>query len=112
MSGQSGAPALVITAYRGGPTAPYTVPKTPWGDPDLQGVWSSDDATGIPMSRPQQFGTGRYQTDEEFASGQKQVDAASAAAENAVGSFRGDFARRSFRQTSLVVDPPTAACRP
>ena len=31
---------------------------------------------------------------------------ASATRENAVGSFRGDFARRAFRQTSLIVDPP------
>ena len=30
LSGQSGTPALVITAYNGGPAAPYTVPKTPW----------------------------------------------------------------------------------
>jgi hypothetical protein len=27
-------------------------------------------------------------------------------AENAIGSFRGDFARRAFPQTSLIVDPP------
>ncbi len=25
---------------------------------------------------------------------------------NAIGTFRGDYARRSFRQTSLIVDPP------
>ena len=40
--------------------------------PDLQGVWISDDAT-IPMSRPQNFGTGLYQTDEEWAARQKQI---------------------------------------
>ena len=34
VSGQSGTPALVITAYNGGTPASYTVPKTPWGDPD------------------------------------------------------------------------------
>jgi hypothetical protein len=38
------APPLVITAYNDGPPIPYTVPRTPWGDPDLQGTWSSDDA--------------------------------------------------------------------
>ncbi|HEX5109871.1 MAG TPA: hypothetical protein VFV95_15575 [Vicinamibacterales bacterium] len=37
-------PDLVVTAYNGGPPIPYTVPRTPWGDPDLQGAWSSDDA--------------------------------------------------------------------
>jgi hypothetical protein len=104
VSGQSGTPALVITAFNGGATQSYTVPKTPWGDPDLQGVWSSDDAT-MPMSRPQNFGDRLYQNDEEFAARQKQIQSGITNAENAVGSFRGDFARRAFRQTSLIVDP-------
>jgi hypothetical protein len=97
-------PALVITAYNGGTPIPYTTPKTPWGDPDLQGVWSSDDA-GMPMSRPQ-TATGLYMSDEQFAARQKQIEQGVTNAENAIGSFRGDFARRAFRQTSLIVDPP------
>jgi hypothetical protein len=108
VSGQSlssSAPALVITAYNGGPPIAYTVPKTPWGDPDLQGVWSSDDAT-MPMSRPMQFGDRLYQNDEEYAARVKQIQNGVQNGENAVGSFRGDFARRAFRQTSLIVDPP------
>ena len=106
VSGQgSSAPALVITAYNGGTPLPYTVPKTPWGDPDLQGVWSSDDAT-MPMARPQNAEGRLYLTDEEFAARQKQIQQGVTNAENAVGSFRGDFARRAFRQTSLIVDPP------
>ena len=28
-------------------------PKTPWGDPDLQGIWHSSGAT--PMERPDEF---------------------------------------------------------
>ena len=105
VSGQnSAAPPLVITAYNGGPASPYTVPRTPWGDPDLQGVWSSDDAT-MPMSRPQQFGDRLYLNDEEFAAREKQIKTGISNAENAVGSFRGDFARRALRQTSLIVDP-------
>src|SRR4030095_2455793 len=105
LRGQSAPPALVITAYNGGPAAPYTVPKTPWGDPDLQGVWSSDDAT-MPMSRPPNLGDRLYLNDEEFAARQKQIQTGISNAENAVGSFRGDSARRAFRQTSLIVDPP------
>ena len=35
-------PPLVITAFGGKPVT-YKAPRTPWGDPDLQGVWSSDD---------------------------------------------------------------------
>src|SRR4030095_7523486 len=35
VSGQAqSAPPLVITAYNGGAPIPYTVPRTPWGDPD------------------------------------------------------------------------------
>ena len=126
VSGQgSGTPAppLVITAFNGGPApANWTTPKTPWGEPDLQGVWSSDDAT-FPVSRPQP-GQGRggnagapasastaapqglYLSDEQFAARQKQIQDGIKAGENAISAFRGDFARRAFRQTSYIVDPP------
>jgi hypothetical protein len=100
------APALVITAYNGGPAIPYTTPKTPWGDPDLQGVWSSDDTAGIPRDRPRELGNRLYQTDEDFAARQKQVAQGIQRAENDIGAFRNDFARRAFRQTSIIVDPP------
>src|SRR5262252_1494863 len=53
----SSAPPLVITAYNGKtPATPYKSPKTPWGEPDLVGVWSSDDTAGIGMSRQQNCG--------------------------------------------------------
>lgn len=103
--GQS-APALVVTAYNGGAPIKYTVPKTPWGDPDLQGVWSSDDTSGIPRERPKELGNNLYLSDEAFAARKKQVDAGIKRGETDIGSFRNDFARRAFRQTSLVVDPP------
>ncbi len=107
VSGQSAAaPPLMITAYNNtAPQKPYTSPKTPWGDPDLQGVWSSDDTQGIPMQRPQNVAD-LYQGDEQWAARQKQTQQGIQNALNAIGTFRGDYARRSFRQTSLIVDPP------
>ena len=116
------APDLVITAFNGGPIpAGWVSPKTPWGEPDLQGVWSSDDAT-FGVSRNQGGGRGRggapqanaapaapqglYLTDEQWAARQKQIQQGITNAENAVSTFRQDFARRAFRQTSYVVDPP------
>ena len=30
----------------------FSPPKTPWGHPDLQGIYSNDDETGTPMERP------------------------------------------------------------
>ena len=107
-TGQGGttAPPLVVTAF-GGQEPAYQVPRTSWGDPDLQGVWSSDDTSGIPMSRPQQFGDRLYLTDQEYTARVGQTERGVAQAENSADStFRFDFARRAFRQTSLVVDPP------
>jgi hypothetical protein len=47
------------------PAATYTPPKTPWGDPDLQGVW--DNHTTVPMQRPANLKGKRIFTDEELA---------------------------------------------
>src|SRR5262245_30024564 len=41
----------------------YTAPKTPWGDPDLQGVWN--DATSTPLQRPANVGEKGVLSDEE-----------------------------------------------
>jgi hypothetical protein len=47
---QSGPPAAKTKS------APaYVPPKTPWGDPDLQGTYTNKDENGIPMERPGQF---------------------------------------------------------
>ncbi len=107
VSGQGrGAPPLVMTAF-GGNAPDYAGPRTPWGDPDLQGVWSSDDMSGIPMSRPESFGDRLYLNDEEYAARVKQVERSVNQAENESASlFRFDFARRAFRQSSQIVDPP------
>jgi len=106
-SSSTSAPPLVITAYNGGAPIKYSTPRTPWGDPDLQGVWSSDDTEGIPRERPAEMGTNLYQSDDAFAARVKQVQANVVNREtNATSTFRNDFARRAFRQTSIIVDPP------
>jgi hypothetical protein len=33
----------------------YAPPRTPWGDPDLQGTFTNKDENGIPLERPSQF---------------------------------------------------------
>ncbi len=51
--------ALVVVPQAGqAPSAgrasarPYSPPKTPWGDPDIQGGYSNKDENGIPFERP------------------------------------------------------------
>src|SRR4249920_170363 len=43
------------------------ISRTPWGDPDLQGEWTSEGEYGVPFERPPQFGTRQFLTDEEYA---------------------------------------------
>jgi len=103
---QAAAPPLTITAFGEQPAPSYTVGRTPWGEPNLQGVWSSDDTAGIPLQRPEQFGNRLYLNEQEYAERAKQVESGVDRAENeATSSFRQDFARRAFWQTSLIVDP-------
>ena len=33
----------------------FTTAKTPWGDPDLQGIYTNKDENGIPFEKPSQF---------------------------------------------------------
>src|SRR5262245_52320470 len=68
----------------------WTMPKTPWGDPDLQGVWTTDDMLSVPMERPEQFAGRAELTDEEFADRSKRDAQALERNKNAVGAFRGD----------------------
>ena len=44
-------------------TAP--VPRTPWGEPDLQGIWSI--AAQIPLERPEEYAGRAFLTEEEVA---------------------------------------------
>ena len=95
----------------------WTQPKTPWGDPDLQGTWTSDDCIGTPLQRPANLDEKLYLSEEDLAkrqeqlAKQKQTDLQESVAENQrVGTgppaHWGERARRPCRQTSLIVDPP------
>jgi hypothetical protein len=61
VAGQSAAPAS-----NGVPASTYKVPKTPWGEPDLQGTFNGNDLQGIPMQRAESVGTRYMLNDDEF----------------------------------------------
>ena len=56
-----------------GTQAPYSPPKTPWGDPDLQGIWPGTDSVGVPFERPERFGTRLFLTDAELKEREQQA---------------------------------------
>jgi len=98
----------------------YTAPKTPWGDPDLQGQWPA--TANIPMQRPANLGERATLTEEELK--QRQTQAAQAAegdseefatSETAVSiNPPGYWVERGkpHAQASLVVDPPNGRIPP
>jgi hypothetical protein len=44
--------AGVIGQTRSATAKPYAAPKTPWGDPDIQGIYTNKDENGIPLQKP------------------------------------------------------------
>jgi hypothetical protein len=94
-----------------------TGPRTPWGDPDIQGTWTTDDTIGVPIQRPPALGNKLFLTDEDLAQqAARQAEATRAArAAAAKGGAPapigppdhwGENASKPVRQTSFVVDPP------
>jgi hypothetical protein len=102
--------AMVVMAQ----SKPYTPPKTPWGDPDLQGVWPGN--MGVPMQRPLNMGTRAELTQEEFAQKEEQTrrQLAADAESTAASDSRVGIGPPSYwtergtptKQASLIVDPP------
>jgi len=98
------------------------IPKTPWGDPDLQGVWN--DATSTPLQRPNGASTDVL-SDEEAAEFQAQLandlsrDRRDGGAEVDVNRAYNEHWMDSRRlkitadhRTSLIVDPPDGRIPP
>ena len=47
-------------------TSTWVQQRTPWGDPDLQGIWTNEDSR-TPRQRPAKYGDRECLTDEEVA---------------------------------------------
>jgi hypothetical protein len=122
-----GAASLVAqNAQTAQPAKTYTPPKTPWGDPDLQGVWPSTAMVGVPFERSPQFGNRLYLTEAEFKQRQKdaehqsELDTESFSVDDvkqnvvAMGDVGGPTSPPPYwlergepsRQSSLIIDPP------
>ena len=85
-----------------------TVPRTPWGDPDLQGVWSYASLT--PLQRPAELRDREFFTPEEAAARNVAVTIDSPPRPGDVGNYNALWFDQgqvsSDLRTSLIVDPP------
>ena len=100
--------------------APAAAPKTPWGEPDLQGIWT--DETDTPFQRSPKYANQEFFTDAQRAEfdiqrstlrgrdsrGERGSELDVAGAYNAVWGGR----KRTGRRTSMLVDPPDGRIPP
>src|SRR5580704_17575699 len=113
---------LTAAAAMGQTAKPWTQPKTPWGDPDLQGLWPATDMINVPMQRPAEYGTRAVLTKEEYAVRDQAAKRTAAADKQEyvqegaqVGinppSYWLEHGRPNY-QASLIVDPPDGRMPP
>ena len=108
------------SAASGTPPAASSSPKTPWGEPDLQGIWT--DETTTPLQRP-----ARYANQEAFSEAERaELDrvrsevlgrerrAERGTERDVSGSYNNVFVsfKRTGARTSLIVDPPNGRIPP
>lgn len=94
--------------------AAYPPPRTPWGDPDLQGVWPSGQLIDVPFERPVEMGVRATLNDAEFELRNRRLrrQTTEDASERTTGGGGAGgpvhWLERGLvsRQASLVVDPP------
>ncbi len=99
--------------------AQSAVPRTAWGEPDLQGIW--DFRTITPLQRPKELADQEFLTEDEASSREQVVVDRNAELLNApprrteagknVGAYNNFWMDRGTtvvgtRRTSLIVDPP------
>ena len=86
---------------------PYTVPRTPWGTPDFQGVWTGDAAHGIPLQRPDDLADVGVLTPEQAAARRERGTLGSIWGYEAEwrDTTLGYVKSAPSRQVAMVIDP-------
>jgi hypothetical protein len=90
----------------------WKAPRTSWGHPSLEGIYSTDDMRSVPRERPEAMGTREKLDAQEFA----ERAAADAADRDQVLNQSSYSARsvgtRTFGWTSQLIDPPNGRLPP
>jgi hypothetical protein len=90
----------------------WRAPRTSWGHPSLEGVYSTDDMRSVPRERPEEMGTREKLTPEEFA---KRAAADAEDRDNVLNkaSFSArSVGTRTFGWTSQLIEPKNGRLPP
>ena len=112
---------FAASSFAGEPAAKagksWTLPRTPDGQPDLQGYWSN--ATFIPLERPKELGTKEFFTPEEAAAFEKRKldqehsqPAGDVHYDNVIWQGEKNSKDTESRRTSIIFDPPDGRLPP
>lgn len=85
----------------------YAAPQTSWGDPLIEGHWTTDDMRGIGATRDAKYGAEESLDEEDFLARARSQEAGRTSAEDSETFLRNEWGTRTFGFNSLVVDPPT-----
>jgi hypothetical protein len=91
--------------------------RTPWGEPDLRGMWPIDKLNGTPVQRPESFGERRLLTDAEFAERVERLQGLNGryddeVANNKLGNGHWVEMGKPNRLASLIVEPANGRLPP
>ena len=104
---ESGARQSTGTGSHGAGRA-WSAPRTPWGHPDLQGVWSYASLT--PLQRPASFQDKQFFSPEEAARRNESAHAERPHVPGNIGSYNAHWFDKGkvdpSSRTSLIIDPP------
>jgi len=119
LTGQTPAPASKSKASRSKTAAKSTtIPRTAWGDPDLQGTWFV--MYDVPLERSAANAGKEFLTDEEVAAADKKkgVDpgrnARASGVQDVTGAYNAVFNSilKTGKRTSMIIDPPDGKIPP
>ena len=86
----------------------YEAPETSWGDPVIQGHWTTDDMRGVNATRNAKYPAGVESLDEaDFQARAQSQERGRTGAEDTETFLRNEWGTRTFGFNSLVVEPAT-----
>ena len=120
LMGASGVTVAAVVLLMPSAASAQAVLKTPWGEPDLQGIWTVE--TDTPLQRAPKYGAREFFTDAErealdqeraaLLRRDKRVELGPAL--DVAGAYNALFMsmKRTGARTSMIVDPPNGRLPP